>query len=431
MNVAFYTLGCKANQFETQALEKMFTEKGHCVVPFASKADAYIINTCTVTASGDKKSRNAAYRARALNPDCILVVCGCYAQVKPEEVRSMCSPDVICGTGDKSRIIELTEKAAAERIPLCTVKDTLYRDGFDFMPAGSLKGRTRALLKVQDGCQNFCSYCLIPYARGLSRSLPLDIVISEAQRLSKEGYLEIVITGIEISSYGFDLPDKPGVDQMISAVCSAAPSSRIRLGSLEPRTITEEFCRTLSRYPNLCPHFHLSLQSGCDRTLKAMNRKYDTKRYLLSCQLLREYFPGCAITTDLIVGFPGETEEDFANTLDFIRKCGFSQMHIFPYSSRPGTAAASMEGQLTHAEKQRRAARALKVADSMKSDYLQNLIGNIEPVLFEQKKNGLFSGHTTRYCLVKAPGEGLSGKIANVRIESSDGECLLGSIIPV
>ncbi|MBQ1271091.1 MAG: tRNA (N(6)-L-threonylcarbamoyladenosine(37)-C(2))-methylthiotransferase MtaB [Clostridia bacterium] len=429
MKIAFYTLGCKTNQFETQALEKMFSERGHEVVPFSSVADAYVINTCTVTALGDKKSRNAARRAKTLNPDSVLVVCGCYAQVKPDEVREMCGADVVSGTGDKSRIVALTEKAYEDRQYICTVQQGFERKAFDFMPAGSLKGRTRALLKVQDGCQNFCSYCLIPYARGLSRSMPLDQVISEAARLGEEGYLEIVITGIEISSYGFDLPDTPSPTQMIAEVCKAAPNARIRLGSLEPRTVTEDFCKTLSAYPNLCPHFHLSLQSGCDKTLKDMNRKYDTERYFLSCTLLREYFPGCAITTDLIVGFPGETEEDFSTTLAFVEKCAFSQVHIFPYSSRTGTRAASMPGHLIHAEKQARASRAAEVCDRLKKEYLESFVGKEVEVLFEQSQKGLYSGHCPQYCLVKAEGSRLSGKIRTVRVESTDGDCLLGHIL--
>lgn len=429
MKIAFYTLGCKTNQFETQALETMFSERGHEIVPFNQAADAYVINTCTVTAMGDRKSRNAAHRAKALNPDCILVVCGCYAQVKPEEVKEMCGADVVCGNGDKSRIIELTEQAVAERQYICTVRPDFDHGPFDFMPAGSLKGRTRALLKVQDGCQNFCSYCLIPYARGLSRSMPLEQVRSEAVRLGEAGYKEIVVTGIEISSYGFDLPGKPTPTEMIAVICEAAPEARIRLGSLEPRTVTEDFCKTLAPYKNLCPHFHISLQSGCDKTLKDMNRKYDTARYFLSCQLLRRHFPGCAITTDLIVGFPGETEEDFENTLAFVEKCAFAQVHIFPYSSRPGTRAASMPGHLTHAQKQVRAKRAADVCGLSRKAYLESLVGQTVEVLFEQSQKGLYSGHCPQYCLVKAEGSRLSGKLRQVRIDSTDGECLYGEIL--
>lgn len=431
MKIAFYTLGCKTNQFETQALETMFSARGHEVVPFSEKADAYVINTCTVTALGDKKSRSAARRARSLNPDCILVVCGCYSQVKPQEVRELCGADVVCGTGEKSRIVELTERAVADRQYICTVEPGFERGPFDFMPAGSLQGRTRALLKVQDGCQNFCSYCLIPYARGRSRSMPFDLVCSEAARLGQAGYREIVVTGIEISSYGFDLPGQPSPTDMIEAVCRAAPDARIRLGSLEPRTVTEDFCRRLSGFPNLCPHFHLSLQSGCDKTLRDMNRKYDTARYALSCRLLRQYFPGCAITTDLIVGFPGETEADFAATLAFVEACAFAQVHIFPFSARPGTRAASMDGQLTHAEKQARAHRAADLCQNLKRRYMESLAGTTVDVLFEQSRSGIYSGHCPQYCLVRVPGRALSGRVLPVVIDGidpTDGDALVGHL---
>ena len=429
MKIAFYTLGCKTNQFETQALEQLFSQKGHEIVAFTDKADVYVINTCTVTALGDKKSRNAARRAKTLNPDCILVVCGCYAQIKPDEVRELCGADIVCGTADKSRIVELVEQANADHAYICSVKPGFDRGDFDFMPAGSPDGRTRALLKVQDGCQNFCAYCLIPYARGLSRSMPMAQVESEAARLNAEGYREIVVTGIEISSYGFDLPGKPSPTAMISAVCAAAPNARIRLGSLEPRTVTDDFCRELSQHKNLCPHFHLSLQSGCDKTLKAMNRKYLTERYAESCRLLREYFPGCAITTDLIVGFPGETEEDFAESLDFVKNCAFAQVHIFPYSSRPGTRAASMPGQLTRAVKQQRAEKAAEVCSALRRSYLGSMIGKTVEVLFEQGKKGVSQGHCPQYCLVAAEG-GVPGEVSSVVIDGCDDEMLLGHICP-
>jgi len=425
LKVAFYTLGCKTNQFETQALEQLFAARGHEVVPFEETADAYVINTCTVTSLGDKKSRNAARRARALNPGCVLVVCGCYAQIKPDEVRALCGADVVSGTGDKSRIVTLTEQAYADRTYICTVEDTLDKGPFDFMPAGSLMGRTRALLKVQDGCQNFCAYCLIPFARGLSRSMPLEQVRSEAVRLGDEGYLEIVVTGIEISSYGPDLPDKPTPVNMIEVICRSAPGARIRLGSLEPRTVTREFCEQLSQYKNLCPHFHLSLQSGCEKTLKDMNRKYGPDRFYESCALLRQYFPGCAITTDLIVGFPGETEEDFAESLAFVEKCAFAQVHIFPYSSRPGTRAASMPCHLTRAEKQARASRAADVCGALRRRYLESMVGQTVEVLFETSKRGVSAGHCPQYCLVEAKG-GESGRVQRVRVTGASDDKLTG-----
>ncbi|MEA4920723.1 MAG: tRNA (N(6)-L-threonylcarbamoyladenosine(37)-C(2))-methylthiotransferase MtaB [Clostridiaceae bacterium] len=428
MKIAFYTLGCKTNQFETQALEKLFAEKGHEIVPFSCCADAYVINTCTVTALGDKKSRNAARRAKAMNPSCILAICGCYSQIKPDEVKELCGADIVCGTGDKSRVVELTERAFSDRQYICSVKEGLKPEGFDFMPAGSLKGRTRALLKVQDGCQNFCSYCIIPYARGLSRSLPLDKAMSEAKRLGEEGYKEIIITGIEISSYGFDLPSSPSLEDMITSVCQSAPDARIRLGSLEPRTVTEAFCLKLANLKNLCPHFHLSLQSGCDKTLKAMNRKYSSARFYESCRLLRQYFPGCAITADLIVGFPGETDGDFEESLSFVERCAFSQVHIFSYSPRPGTKAAAMPDQLTHSQKQARAEKAGRLCQALKSQYLESLVGMRLPVLFEQSESSVYSGHCPQYCLVEVEGQKLSGKVKNVYIQGADGDHLFGKV---
>lgn len=431
MKIAFYTLGCKTNQFETQALETMFSERGHEIVPFTQVADAYIINTCTVTAMGDKKSRNAAHRAKTLNPAGLLIVCGCYAQVKPEEVREMCGADIVCGNGDKSRIVELTEQAYEDRKYVCTVRPGFDHGPFDFMPAGSLKGRTRALLKVQDGCQNFCSYCLIPYARGLSRSMPLDQVRSEAARLGQAGYKEIVVTGIEISSYGFDLPGKPSPTEMIAAICEAAPEARIRLGSLEPRTVTEDFCTTLAPYKNLCPHFHLSLQSGCDKTLKDMNRKYDTARYFLSCQLLRQYFPGCAITTDLIVGFPGETEEDFALTVDFAKQARFLMIHVFPYSERRGTVAATLSGRVPEEIRHQRVHELSAVQAEIQKQILDTYTNTSVDVLFETYSNGTLTGHTDTFVEVacEAP-RSLQSQVRRVFITANDGKKCIGTLCP-
>jgi len=427
MKVAFYTLGCKTNQFETQALERLFEERGHQLVPFSSFADVYIVNTCTVTALSDKKSRNAARRCKKINPDATLIVCGCYAQVKPEDVRQQCGADYVIGSNEKGRIIQLAERTAG-------AADGTFdlwhgpRPGFELLPAGGLHGRTRAMLKVQDGCQNFCAYCLIPFARGPSRSLPLELARQEAARLKDEGFLEIVITGIEISSYGADLPEQPTLTELIEAVCTAAPGVRIRLGSLEPRTVTEDFAARCAVFDNLCPHFHLSLQSGCDRTLKAMNRRYDTARFAQSCDILRRHFPGCAITTDMIVGFPGETEEDFAKTLDYLQRIAFAQVHIFPYSRRSGTRAASMPGQVLNAVKEARAARAAQICDGLQQQYLHSLVGRVVPVLFEQEENGGFTGHCPQYCAVWAEGRDLHNRILPVRITGCDASRLTGVI---
>ena len=342
MNIAICTLGCKVNQYETAAMERELTARGHTLVPFEGPADACIINTCTVTAVSDKKSRQMIRRARKQSPGAVVAVCGCYPQTHPEDVKGL-DVDLIAGTGDRMKFLDLLEQAAHEKEPVVNLDEALRRRTFEVLPAGGLSARTRAMLKVEDGCVNFCSYCIIPYARGPVRSLPLDAAVREVRRLREEGYRELVLTGIEISSWGRDLPGKPGLAGLIEAVCREAGDMRVRLGSLEPRTITEDFCRRTAALPNLCPHFHLSLQSGCDATLARMNRKYDTRRYKESADLLNGAFRRPAITTDLIAGFPGETEEEFAATLDFIRSCGFAEMHIFPYSIRPGTPAAEME----------------------------------------------------------------------------------------
>ena len=423
MKVAFYTLGCKCNQFETQAMERMFLEHGHEIVPFAGVADVYVINTCTVTALSDKKSRNAARRCRKYNPDAIVIVCGCYAQVKPEEAKEACGADFVLGTSEKSRVLQVAEEHVCPPVP-----DLWHgeRPGFDLMPAGGLQGRTRALLKVQDGCQNFCTYCKIPFARGPSRSMPFDLAISEAKRLAEEGYTELVITGIEISSYGEDLPEKPDLCSLLVQLCTAIPYTRVRLGSLEPRTITPEFAALCKILPNLCPHFHLSLQSGCDKTLKAMGRRYDTKRFAESCRYLRHYMPNCAITTDLIVGFPGETEEDFEASIAFVEECKLSQVHIFPYSRRIGTRAYSMPNQVLNAEKERRAARAAEVCDRLHREYLESLVGEKRWVLYEQQdETGMFTGHCPEYALVRTPGENMHNLVALTKIVGMDEDGVL------
>ena len=329
MKIAFYTLGCKVNQYETQALEQLLSARGHTLVPFESPADAYIINTCTVTAVSDKKSRQVIRRTRKTAPDAIIAVCGCYPQTHPQDMEGL-SIDLVSGTGDRQGFVELLEQTWQERQPITALDNAFERRVFEILPAGGLEGRTRAMLKVEDGCVNFCSYCIIPYARGPIRSLPLDKAREQAALLAAEGYRELVLTGIEISSWGHEWKDGPTLIDLIEAVCDAAPGCRVRLGSLEPRTITGDFCSRAAKLPNLCPHFHLSMQSGCDATLQRMNRKYDTARYYESVALLRRYFDAPAITTDLIVGFPGETEEEFVQTLDFIQKCAFSAIHIFP-----------------------------------------------------------------------------------------------------
>ena len=429
MRTAIYTLGCKVNQYETQAMEAELTRRGHTLVPFDGEADAYIINTCTVTAVSDKKSRQMIRQARKRSPHAIVAVCGCYAQTDPEAVEAL-EVDLVMGTNDRMGFLDRLEALSPDGGQVVDVDDALRRRAFERLPAGGLEGRTRAMLKVEDGCVNFCTYCIIPYARGPIRSLPAAEAAAQAAKLAEEGYKELVLTGIEISSWGRDLEGKPELMDLIEAVCAAAPECRVRLGSLEPRTITADFCRRGAAIPNLCPHFHLSMQSGCDSVLKRMNRKYDTARYYESVRLLREYFDRPGITTDLIVGFPGETEEEFVQTLDFVQKCAFSAMHIFPYSRRSGTPAAAMAGQCSNAVKEERAHRAGEVARGLRQAWLESWVGQTLPVLFEEEKDGLWRGHAPNYTEVFVSGQGLHNVIRDVKITGLHGEGLLGELVP-
>ena len=427
MRAAIYTLGCKVNQYETQAMEQALRERGHQVVDFSEAADAYVVNTCSVTAVSDQKSRQTIHRVQKQHPGAVVAVCGCYPQTHADEVRKL-GVDLVAGTGDRVGFIGLLEQAVADKGYIEAIDRSFERRTFEVLPAGGLEGRTRAMLKIEDGCVNFCSYCIIPYARGRVRSLsPADTAL-EVHRLVEAGYREIVLTGIEISSWGQDLPAGETLIDLLELVCEALPPEvRLRLGSLEPRTITEDFCRRAKALTNLCPQFHLSMQSGCDATLKRMNRKYDTARYLRSVEMLNAAFDRPAITTDLIVGFPEETEEEFAQTLDFLHQCGFAQMHIFPYSIRPGTPAAEMK-QVAKAVKEERARRAAAVAAKLRGAYLDGCVGKTYPVLFEQPKNGLFFGHAPNYMEVLAEGTELHNEVRTVTITGHDGQTLRGSI---
>lgn len=428
MKYIISTLGCKVNQYETQAMETMLRARGHESAAPGEQADAVIVNTCAVTAESGRKSRQTIRRFRDENPGAVVAVCGCYSQLSPAEAEEI-GAAVIFGAADRAGFIEAVEKAAETGEHCREIDEPFRRRDFERLPAGAVSGRTRAMLKIQDGCVNFCSYCIIPYTRGRLRSLPLEDAARETERIAAEGYRELVLTGIEVASYGLDLPGKPGLADVIEAVAAAAGDMRIRLGSLEPTVITEDFCRRLAAAGKLCRHFHLSLQSGCDRTLKNMNRKYDTARFYQAVELLRAYFPGCAITCDLITGFPGETEADQAETLAFIRRCAFSDMHIFPYSRRPGTPADKMPGQTENAVKAERAHQAQKIARQMHGDFLEQSLGLTLPVLFETEEGGFSLGHSDTYLLVKAPGTGLRGRVLDVKITAVEDEGLLGKMI--
>ena len=427
MKVAIYTLGCKVNQYETQAMEQELRSRGHEVVEFSAEADAYVVNSCSVTAVSDQKSRQMLHRIRRQHPEAVAALAGCYPQTHVEYVQKL-DVDLIAGTGDRMKFLDLLEEAVAERKHIESIDKAFERRVFEVLPAGGMSERTRAMLKVEDGCVNFCTYCIIPYARGPVRSLPLEKAAEQAAELKSEGYKEIVLTGIEISSWGKDLKNGLSLIDLMEVICRAAPGVRIRLGSLEPRTITEDFCRRAAALPMLCPQFHLSMQSGCDATLKRMNRKYDTARYAQSVALLNQYFDHPAITTDMITGFPEETEEEFEDTLRFIQSCKFAQMHIFPYSIRPGTPAANMK-QIPKSVKEERARRGAAVAAEMRREYLNACVGNIYPVLFEQPKGDKFFGHAPNYMEVLVDGANLHNVVRNVRITGVEDEALLGEIV--
>ena len=427
MKFAFYTLGCKTNQYETQAMEQLLLAKGHSIGAWDAECDGYVVNTCSVTAVADKKNRAIIRRCRREHPDAVIAVCGCYSQHDAPAVKAL-GVDVIGGSANRQEFVQLLLEAAAEKNYQESVDIALRRRDFEILPAGGLEERTRAMLKVQDGCVNFCSYCIIPYTRGPIRSAPVELAVEQAKELAQRGYREIVITGIEIASWGADLPGKPELAVLLKAVCAAVPHVRVRLGSLEPRIITREFCEELKLLPNICPQFHLSMQSGCDTVLCRMKRKYDTARYYESVALLKEFFPGCAVTTDMIVAFPGETEEEFAQSLEFIQKCGFADMHIFPYSRRPGTPADKMPGQHDNATKEARSRKAIAVAEEMSLAFRKEMVGSVQEILFEEQDGDFFTGHAPNYMKVYAKGENLHNEVKNVRITGLYKDGLIGEI---
>ena len=428
MKFTCYTLGCKVNQYETQAMEQLLTALGHTLCPEGADCDAVIVNTCTVTAVADRKNRTLIRRLRREHPQAVLGVCGCYAQLNAEDIAAL-GVDVVSGSAGREEFLQRLLQRVERRGEGTEIQvdEALHRRSFEVLPAGGLAARTRAMLKVQDGCNNFCTYCIIPYARGPVRSEPLATAVAQAAALAAEGYREIVLTGIEIASWGWEFKDGNRLPQLVRALCKAVPGVRVRLGSLEPRVIDGEFL-SLADCKNLCPQFHLSMQSGCDTVLKRMRRKYDTARYLQSVEDLKRAFPGCAITTDMIVGFPGETEEEFSQSLDFIRRCGFAHMHIFPYSRREGTPAAAMPDQITKQVKEERARRAGAVAQALFEQYHTAMLGTCVPVLFEQVEDGLSTGHAPNGAKVYAEGEALHNQIRTVRLERLYREGLLGTL---
>lgn len=401
MKFCFATLGCKVNQFETQALAQLAQQRGHVLAD--TQADVCIINTCTVTSSGDHKTLRVLHKLQKENPNAVVALCGCFAQTEPEKASAIDGVQIVCGTSNRAAVLDLCEQAVRDHKAVCTVTDNRQRQAFEELPAGILPGHTRALLKVQDGCDNYCTYCIIPYARGHVRSLSLADAVRQAQQLAASGVREIVVTGIEIASYGRDLPDKPTLIDLMEQLCAAAPEVRFRLGSLEPRFITDAFCERLQQFSNLAQHFHLSLQSGCDATLRRMHRRYTTAQFLAVVERLRAAFPTCSITTDVITGFPGETEQEFAQTMDFLRTCAFASIHVFPYSERSGTPAASMPNSVPPQIRAQRANAVRDLAAQLSQDFLQPFIGKTISVILEHGRSESQPAHGTWHFSVQLP----------------------------
>ena len=418
---ALHNLGCKVNAYETEAMQHLLEEAGYEIVPFTQKADVYVINTCSVTNMADRKSRQMLHKAKKNNPDSIVVAAGCYVQTSEKEVLNDLSVDIVIGNDRKHDLVRLLEEYSLD-----SVNDTVddINDGkhdFEELFIDQTKEHTRAFIKVQDGCNQFCSYCIIPYARGRVRSRRFENVIAEVERLAANGFKEVVLTGIHLSSYGVDFEKATGLLELIQAVNAVKGIERIRLGSLEPKIVTEHFVSELSKLDKICPHFHLSLQSGCDATLKRMNRKYTTKEYERGCELLRKYFVHPAITTDVIVGFPGETEEEFEQTKAYLEHIHFYEMHIFKYSKRKGTRAAVMPDQIDEQIKAARSEKLIALGHDMSKEFRKFYIGKNEEVLFEEKAvigdKEYFVGYTKEYVKVaKKTDENLENQIVSGRI---------------
>lgn len=415
---ALHNLGCKVNAYETEAMQHLLEEAGYEIVPFTQKADVYVINTCSVTNMADRKSRQMLHKAKKNNPDSIVVAAGCYVQTSEKEVLNDLSVDIVIGNDRKHDLVRLLEEYSLD-----SVNDTVddINDGkhdFEELFIDQTKEHTRAFIKVQDGCNQFCSYCIIPYARGRVRSRRFENVIAEVERLAANGFKEVVLTGIHLSSYGVDFEEAIGLLELIQAVNAVKGIERIRLGSLEPKIVTEHFASELSKLDKICPHFHLSLQSGCDATLKRMNRKYTTKEYERGCELLRKYFVHPAITTDVIVGFPGETEEEFEQTKAYLEHIHFYEMHIFKYSKRKGTRAAVMPDQIDEQIKAVRSEKLIALGHDMSKEFRKFYIGKNEEVLFEEKAvigdKEYFVGYTKEYVKVaKKTDENLENQIVS------------------
>lgn len=400
---ALHSLGCKVNSYETEAMQQMLEQAGYEIVPFHDRADVYIINTCSVTNIADRKSRQMIHKAKKMNPDAIVVATGCYAQADTEKLKEDTAVDLILGNNQKTQIVEALEEYEKEHAKQVQVIEINHTKEYEELSISSTAEHVRAYIKVQDGCNQFCTYCIIPFARGRVRSRKIEEVLSEVETLAAKGYKEVVLTGIHLSSYGVDFPkeERESLLSLIQAVSRVEGISRIRLGSLEPRIITEEFLEGIVKTGKVCPHFHLSLQSGCNKTLKNMNRRYSAQEYAEKCELIRKFYPVPALTTDVIVGFPQETEEDFEESYEFVKKIHFYETHIFKYSRRHGTKAASMDGQLTEAAKAQRSDRMLELHEIRAREYEEAMIGKKMELLLEEEieidGRPWYVGHSREY----------------------------------
>lgn len=432
--IAFYTLGCKVNQADTASMENLFLRSGHQLVSFDGEADVYIINTCVVTNTGQRKSRQTIHRAIRKNPNALIVVTGCYPQTAAEEVKAIAGVDMIIGNQDRAQIVRLVEERLAHRQTdtLDAVHKLTASTAFEEMAAGDITDKTRAFLKIQEGCNQFCTYCIIPYARGPLRSRSLESIRTETQRLISAGFKEIVLIGIHLGCYGKENPDGPTLYDAVKTVLDVPGVQRLRLGSLESVEVEPRLLTLMQEDARFCRHLHLPLQSGCDKTLQAMHRPYTTAKFKTLLADIKNRVPDIAITTDVIVGFPGETEADFETTCKFAESCGFSKMHIFPFSARKGTPAEKFAGAVTEAVKKERADILGRIDETMHKTFLQAMVGQNAEVLFEQPAGeDYFEGLTGNYqrVFVKSGGRNLGGEILPVKITAFDGEKLLGEII--
>lgn len=392
MHYIITALGCKVNQYEAQAIETLLHAHGFTAAADGEPVDLIVVNTCAVTAEGGRKSRQMIRKLREEHPQALCAVCGCWSQLSPEDAASI-GADVVHGSGSKQAFVDDILRAFREHAPVTCVDNPFQRFDFEPLPAGAAYGRTRAMLKIQDGCNNFCTYCVIPYTRGRIRSLPPEEMARQAAHLAAEGYRELVLTGIEIASYGKDFKPQVPLTELLEKLLTAQPNVQFRLGSLDPRAVDDAFCERLAGFANLARHFHLSMQSGCDTVLRRMNRHYTSEEFYRCVERLRRAFPNCSVTTDLIVGFPGETEDEFTQTLAFLERCAFASVHVFPYSVREGTKAAAMPGQLDQQTKTARAERAKQVAETLSAAYRKQFVGRTLYALPEHPTGGLWAAH--------------------------------------